>query len=173
MRICSCPEHPTDKWEEKITDLCEIEDSQVLQPQLVYKMSAADLKNSYASYNDNSLNNLEIDDGEYIGIDYSLTFDDIPLMNDTEPGEGYNADIWAAQACYMPLFRPERFVEVQTFPFADLLKNNPTRYFEAVIILLMLYGGLCASCAYTVSVYVPIDFLTQMSPFLVTFLSTD
>lgn len=93
----------TDKWEEKITDLCEIEDSQVLQPQLVYKMSAADLKNSYASYNDNSLENLEIDDGEYIGIDYSLTFDDIPLMNDTEPGEGYNADIWAAQACYIHL----------------------------------------------------------------------
>lgn len=70
---------------------------------------------------------------------------------------------------HMPLFMPERFVEVQTFPFADLLKNNPTRYFEAVIILLMLYGGLCASCAYTVSVYVPIDFLTLMSPFLVTF----
>lgn len=93
----------TDKWAEKVTDLCEIEDSQVLQPQLVYKMSAADLKNSYSSYNDNNSEGLEIDDGNYIGIDYSLTFDDIPLMNDTEPGEGYNSDIWAAQACYIHL----------------------------------------------------------------------
>ncbi|MCM1499554.1 MAG: hypothetical protein NC124_13900 [Clostridium sp.] len=90
--------------ESKVAGLCISEDNERLNLSRAVKMEKSELENILSELRKSGEYTDDItqwEAEEYIGLQYEMVKDDIPVMGLEEPNQGYKIDIWAAQPAYV------------------------------------------------------------------------
>lgn len=92
--------------ENKIAGLCVSEDGEKLNLSRAVRMEKGELQDILSELQKNGEQTDEItewDADEYIGLEYEIVKEDIPVMGLEEPDQGYKMEIWAAQPAYIQI----------------------------------------------------------------------
>lgn len=94
------------EMENKLAGICISGDKEKLNLNRAVKMGKEELQDVFAQLQKNGEQIDEITEweaDEYIGLEYEIVKDDIPVMGLEEPDQGYKAEIWAAQPAYIQM----------------------------------------------------------------------